>query len=87
MDSSNTIYNYRGWSYQPWDDVDTDCIKIWHDFIHEDGRSANCDFNPYEKMSPEDIRFWIDLDMPDRITSSPLSASHLNTIWQKKNIS
>lgn len=86
MNVNNTIYSYCGWSYQPWDDADTDCVKIWHDFIHDDGRSVTCDFNPYEKMTPEDIRLWIDLQMPGRITGGPLTSSHLNTIWQKKNI-
>jgi hypothetical protein len=77
--------SYKNWTYTPSEDNDGDCIKIWHDFTHTDGRTVSCDFNPYSRMTAEDIRLWFDLGMPDRIDSGPLDSFDLNVLWKESH--
>lgn len=77
--------SYKNWTYTPWDDNDGDCTKIWHDFTHTDGRTVSCDFNPYSRMTAEDIRLCPDLGMPDRIDSGPLDSFDLNVLWKESH--
>lgn len=85
MITATETYNYLGWSYQPSVVDEGDCSKLWHDFVHENGTTVYCDFCPYERMTPEDIRIWIDLCMPDRIGCGPLDSNSLFTLWRKKH--
>jgi hypothetical protein len=86
MITATETYSHVGWSYQPWIcHDDGDCTKLWHDFVHENGTTVFCDFSPYEKMTPEDIRIWIDLCMPDRIGCSPLDSQSLFGLWRKEH--
>ena len=84
MTTVNQPYTYKGWTYTPWDDVEEDNIKKWHDFKHKDGGTVTCDFSPYRTMTEEDIRLWIDLGMPDRISSCPLNSDDLKTLWKEE---
>ena len=84
MITANSNYTYNGWTYTPWDDVEEDNVKTWHDFKHTDGRTATCDFSPYRIMTPEDIRSWFDLGMPDRIGWGPLDTQDLYALWKEK---
>jgi hypothetical protein len=77
MITATETYSYLGWSYQPTVVDEGDCAKLWHDFVHENGTTVYCDFSPYERMTPEDIRIWIDLCMPDRIGCGPLDSHDL----------
>ena len=87
MIAATETYTYMGWSYQPWIcHDDGDCIKLSHDFVHENGTTVWCDFTPYAKMTPEDIRLWIDLLMPNRIGWGPLDSHDLHSLWCKENI-
>jgi hypothetical protein len=86
MITASETYTYMGWSYHPWIYLDEfPCRKLWHDFVHENGTTVSCDFSPYEKMTTEDIRFWIDLLMPDRIGCGPLDSHDLNAQWREEN--
>ena len=78
-------YTYKGWTYRPLEELSNDNIKIWHDFEHAAGRCVTCDFSPYQSMTSEDIRLWIDLGMPDRIGSAPLDSFDLNCLWNEEN--
>jgi hypothetical protein len=85
MITATENYSYMGWTYQPYEDYDTDCSKIWHDFVHENGTIVSCDFSPYEMMAPEDIRIWINLRMPNRISAGPLDSHDLFGLWHKEH--
>ena len=77
-------YTYKGYTYTPWDDREEDNCKTWHDFKAPDGKTITCDFSPYQTMTPEDIRLWIDLGFPERITCGPLDSHDLNTLWREQ---
>jgi hypothetical protein len=79
-------YTYKGYTYLPWNDFDDDCAGIWHDFEGPEG-TIDCDFTPYETMTPQDIRLWIDLGLPGRIPTTPMSTplnSH-DLLWLSQN--
>lgn len=74
---------YKGYTYTPWEDRDDDCVKIWHEFKSESGTTVTCDWSPYEYMNIDDIRLWIDLDLPGRISSGPLNRQDLRQLWNE----
>jgi len=52
-----SLYSYLGYEYRPWDDVEEDNIKTFHE-CYKDGQRIKmpCDFynhSPYDTMSYE----------------------------------
>ena len=74
-------YKYKG--YEFWEDIeeDDDVRKIWHNVRKPDGTLTFVHWSPYNSMSFEDFKMWIDLDMPGRVQtlggSSNLSSKDL----------
>lgn len=78
-------FTYKGYTYTPWNEVSDDNIKTWHDFKSESGTLVTCDWSPYSLMTEEDIRLWIDLGLPDRISSCPLDSHDLFALSKESN--
>ena len=58
---------YKGYTYDPFDDVDDDVIKIYHMVKTPDGSDIVMDWSSYSKPTQEEFELWIDLGMPDRM--------------------
>lgn len=69
--------------YAPWEERDEDCIKIWHDIICvPSNKIVSVDWSPYEYMTEEQVKLWLDLGMPDRIGTGPLNDEDLQMLRQ-----
>ena len=77
-------YTYKGYVYEPWEDVEPDNVKIFHDFRTPDGKRISMDWSPYKVPTPEDIKTWIELGMPGRIGGAPLNSEDLVKIFNSQ---
>lgn len=77
---STPLYTYKGFQYVPWDDVEPDNIKIWHDVITPEDATITVDWSPYMTMSRRDFERWIDFGMPERLYNYPLRTEDLDSI-------
>lgn len=76
MDRIQTGHQYKGVTYTPWIDSDSEGFKckIFHDVVCPDGKTSTMDWSPYSSPSPEMFALWVDLGMPNRITRNGFSA-------------
>ena len=54
------------YTYYTWEDDDGDVRKLYHVVKSDDGKEFDVDWTPYSKMTPQDLKIWIKLGMPDR---------------------
>jgi hypothetical protein len=54
------------YTYYTYDEREEDNRKTFHAVKSDDGKQFNVDWTPYDKMSPQDLKIWIKLGMPDR---------------------
>lgn len=61
-------YQYKGYTYRPYDDVEPDNIKTWHIVVHDkfDVEVGEIPLSPYSNPSEECFRAWIDSGLPSR---------------------
>lgn len=71
-----------GHKYMPDEDREDDNVKIWHTIITPQGKSIDADFTPYSYMDKEDIKLYIKLKYPKRITAGPLDKEDLQKLAQ-----
>lgn len=60
------VYEYKGFKYIPWEDVEPDNVKIFHDVERPDGTSTHIDFSPYNSPTELDFIAWVELGQPTR---------------------
>jgi len=63
-------FEYKGWRYYPWEDLDPERSHIFHNVTH-DSLEENNHFMPissYDVPTEESFKAWIELGMPDRTT-------------------
>src|SRR5690606_36399238 len=56
----------NGWHQEQDDDVGDDCVKIYHEAVHEDGRRVSLDWSPYANISPRCFELLVRLGFPTR---------------------
>jgi len=72
---------YKGYTYQPTEiDIDVNFKKIYHSVVTPEGNEIVFDFNPYDYVTEEQFKLWIDLGCPSRIGISPLDENDLKKI-------
>jgi hypothetical protein len=59
-------FNIGKYTYYTYDEREEDNRKTFHAVKSDDGKQFNVDWTPYDKMSPQDLKIWIKLGMPDR---------------------
>lgn len=57
------MYNYLGYEYRPWDDVEEDNIKTYHE-CYKDGRRIKMTYDfynhgPYNRMSMSTFQYHV----------------------------
>ena len=77
-------YTYKGFVYTPWEDFEEDNVKIFHDFHTPGGGEVCMDWSPYSVPTAEDIKTWIELGMPKRISGGPLDSEDLIKIFTRQ---
>ena len=78
--------DYKGWSYSTYDEDYDDVIKKSH-VATKDGKEVSIDWSPYNKMTDEQFKTWVDLGMPTRkdVNSiGPLSPEDLEQLMKTK---
>lgn len=61
--------SYKGWRIEVSDEhSDEDVTKWTHTAVHDDGRTIELDFSPYEKVEPDVLALLVDMDFPTRAT-------------------
>lgn len=75
-----------GHKYMPDEDREDDNVKIWHTIITPQGKSISADFTPYSYMDKEDIKLYIKLKYPKRITAGPLDKEDLQKLAQTQGL-
>lgn len=78
--------NLRGKKYFVMVDeqVEEDVKKLYYTVIDSDGNAKSFDWSPYAPPTEGDVRLWIQLGMPDRITNGPLTREDLRRLAQEK---
>ena len=51
---------YKGYRYITEADDDGDVIKLYHFAADSDGDFVSIDFSPYQRMTEEDFKKWVD---------------------------
>lgn len=59
-------YEYKGYVYGYWDDVEEDNIKRFHEVKTPEGKIIFMAFGPYGTPSKQCFQRWIDMGMPSR---------------------
>lgn len=80
---NNTIthnHSYKGYVYQPSEDVDSDNIKIFHHVLAPNGACVKFDWSPYQTPTEEQFALWVDLGCPERVGIGPLRDEDLKTL-------
>lgn len=72
--------SYKGYTYQPTEENDGDCTKIWHDIYKGKKRVTSADFTPYAYMDKEDFMNFVDCGLPNRVSNSPLNKDDLDRL-------
>lgn len=75
-----------GHKYMPDEDREEDNVKIWHTIITPQGKSIDADFTPYRYMDNEDLKLYIKLKYPKRITAGPLDKQDLQKLAQTQGL-
>ena len=75
---------YKGFKYEPMEDVEPDNIKIFHIVVTPEGKEIHMDWSPYSVPTIEDFQVWIDLGCPDRIGCGPLRREDLATLLKER---
>jgi len=77
---------YKGWEYET-DIIDYDDNRKISHTAKKDGKEVSIDWSPYNYMSDEEFKTWVDLDMPDRKavdSIGPLSSDDLASLMKTK---
>ena len=77
---------YKGWEYET-DIIDYDDNRKINHTAKKDGKEVSIDWSPYNYMSDEEFKTWVDLDMPDRKavdSIGPLSSDDLASLMKTK---
>jgi hypothetical protein len=56
-----TVYEYRGWRYEPLEDRERDNVKIFHDVVGPRGQFVAWEFSPYGRPTREEFEELVDL--------------------------
>jgi hypothetical protein len=69
-------------------EMDEDVTKLGHYIVCKKTKEKlhSIDWSPYNEMKLEDLRLYISLDCPDRISFAPLDREDLNMIKKKKDL-
>jgi hypothetical protein len=78
--SGEFLETYKGYQYTPEKDQEEDVVKIFHTVKAPDGSSISIDWSPYEYISENDFKLWIDKGMPKRTGKGPLTHDDLAKI-------
>ena len=85
-DREKAYEGYKGWEYSSYDEDYGDVMKKSH-VAKKDGKEVSIDWSPYDKMSDEQFKTWVDLGMPTRkdVNSiGPLSPEDLEQLMKTK---
>lgn len=77
---------YKGWEYET-DIIDYDDNRKISHTAKKDGKRVDIDWSPYNYMSDEEFKTWVDLDMPTRKdvdSIGPLSSEDLASMMKTK---
>lgn len=56
--------NFKGFTYQGWEDYEDDNIKIFHDVQTPEGKVISMPFSPYFTMTQKAFEQWILIGCP-----------------------
>ena len=84
-------HEYKGYIYQPEEDVEPDNIKIFHDVITPEGNRISLGFSPYDIPTKENFARWVDLGCPKRGDAifghdCNLRNEDIEKAWNKRSI-
>ena len=85
-DREKAYEGYKGWEYSSYDEDYGDVMKKSH-VAKKDGKEVSIDWSPYDKMSDEQFKAWVDLGMPTRKdvkSIGPLSPEDLEQLMKTK---
>lgn len=80
-------YEYKGYTYRPWDEHQDDCIKTYHEVFRGDEFVTDLDWSPYRVLTEENFRRMVDLNFPFRTlvgSCAPLNEDDLHRLFMKK---
>ena len=78
--------DYKGWKYSSYDEDYGDNRKTSH-VATKDGKEVDIDWSPYNRMSDEQFKTWVDLGMPTRKdvdSIGPLQPEDLEALMKTK---
>lgn len=84
--SFSVVVNNQEYKYKEEEMEEEDVRKIWHIVSDSKGREYTMDWSPYQSPSEQEVKLWIRLGMPGRITSGPLTHNDLIKIARQKGI-
>lgn len=66
MNGADHGFKYKGYEYQPYEDIEEDNRKIFHDVITPSGETIHIDFSPYHDPTLDEFKLWVDIGCPTR---------------------
>jgi hypothetical protein len=78
-------YEFKGVKYLPDYDYEEDNMKIFH-LVETDKGTLPLDWSPYSIPTIEEFQTWVNLGMPRRIGTGPLTREDLLKILQGQHV-
>jgi hypothetical protein len=81
-------YTYKGVTYRgEWQREDEEVSKMWHTCTLPNGKEVDMDWSSYSSPTQSQFEMWIDLGMPKRVGSGPLTEKDLIEMNKKVDFS
>lgn len=78
------VFEYKGYQYCPEKDFEPDNVKIFHTVKTSDGEEVEMKLSPYEELTEENFKKWIDLGMPVAEKGNLIN-KEIEKLWEQKN--
>lgn len=76
-------FNYKGFRYTPWEDVEEDNIKIFHELTYSNGKKISIPWSPYSTPTDDELKMWIDIGCPTHNVN--FNSKSLLRAWEEYN--
>lgn len=80
------MYSYKGFTYQPYEDVEDDNIKIFHDVKTPSGTTIMIPLSPYCKPTEKHFQKWVEAGCPTEPKTIERNGFKTICNWDLKDI-
>jgi hypothetical protein len=80
------MIQHKGFIYQPWEDIEEDNIKTFHDVLTPTGETISIPLSPYAHPTQLHFEKWVELGCPTERMRGKSGCSISSFNWDLKDI-